>query len=265
MIENMGFEDEIVMKGFIKIIRNPDYMSSKWKRYRILYFSYIVGCVGPDDLSFLFRKSSMLNESVIISYRNSNRAMLNSLSKTSKESKAKLKKIENGYYVITPEGVEHLVEHLIEESVLSHTLKEYFLNHVNYRYINCEHACMSGRSLLSYLSCDDSETYIWEPAFTENMKLMFGEARKKMSVYLIPDAVVIDSKKEIFFIEADSGKERLTSKLLPKIQRYVSAACGLMDRDEYNLTLHFYLWSDIRYKGGEVLDSGQCKSSLQSL
>lgn len=236
----VSLEEQVLINGFVQICTNPDYLEGNLKRYRILYFTYMIGCIGPDELAFLFQKEKILNHVLISEQRNFNRAMLNGLAKTSKVSDAKLKRLENGYYIITSSGIKHLVFHLIEKGIVSNDMYDYYVKHVSYRYVNCQHACMLGRALLSYLQYQ-ADIYLIEPALTENGELLFCVNEDMREAYLIPDGIMAGEDGEIFFIESDSGHERMKTKLVPKIQRYVSV-CKETDTSELLLTLHFYLW-----------------------
>lgn len=250
---DITFEEQLLMKGFVQICTNPDYSEGKLKRYRILYFAYVVGCVGSDELAFIFRKDGMLNDSIISTQRNLNRSILNGLAKTSKESAAKLKKLENGYYVITPAGTESLIFHLIEKGWISHEMYEYYMKHANYHYVNSQHACMIGRALLSYFRYE-AGTYLFEPVFSENAELLFGTYEHEKGAYLIPDGIMSDKEGEVYFIEADSGHERMRTKLIPKIQRYINSVCKEAGSSEILLTLHFYLWDSKASKNESEFD-----------
>ena len=246
------------MDAFAYICSNRDYYEGKNKRFRILFFAYMIGCISPDDLAFLFQKEDLLTNEQISKQRNLNRSILNSLAKTTKMSAAKLKKLENGFYVIMPSGIENLLFHLREKGLITEDSHEHFVKSANYRYVNCQHASMTGRALLSYFCCQGISYYI-EPPLTENSELVFGKDRNEKTVYLIPDAMV-RTDDEIFCIESDSGHERIKGKLVPKIQRYASSLCSETANYDMLFTLHFYLWNYKENKSSTEVDQTALKS-----
>lgn len=240
---NYTIEEETISHAFHMVMNSALYIGSRRKRYRIMFFSYMFGCVHIDDVYFMFlNHDEYFSNSQLLACRNKNRALLNYLADRQSQ-KPFLKKLENGHYILTTAGLNDLLEHLIKNCLLPDSMVSYFTEKQNRKTISTAHASACGWAVLSFIRAFYSPFIIEPPYNNKGMRTVKDRTNAEIP-YLYPDAAVyLDKYDEITFIEADRCTERLNSELIPKLKKYQTAFLDPQrgrNKIDY-ITIHFFI------------------------
>jgi len=201
-----------INEAFHDIFSNPLFMQRGFKKYRILFFTFLFGNISAHEMIYIFEDSKT---DILMSGKNednANRAILRYFLKPDHE--APLLKKEGKFFRITSNGCKTLWEFLGLRYRWKQEDKERFLNHRRVRLDNYKHGSTTAITTLLLFQQMKFQFFI-EPAF------ICGE-RKYLSPGVSacrPDAVYETPIYRIF-LETDLGTEGRAA-WLNKLQRYV--------------------------------------------
>lgn len=240
-----------ILNAYASLMLHKDCELKRERRFRVLMFAYLFGCVRPEQVSLLYPDPDCIflweQEKKEL---HSNQAFLNYLS----VKNAYLTKLNDGAYHISPNGLRTLAQYLIGQGFLSANHEEYFLKHAALHIMNTFHASSCGASVHLFSSTFHSP-FLCEAAYGYNGEMLsLTRPYKTYEVAIIPDAVtLLPITGENVFIEEDCCTERIYTALVPKFQSY----SYLLDAPEK--TIHFFIdWKEKKEeKGGPYYPSAQ--------
>lgn len=229
--------DKYIMNAFSSIMLSSDYVLSRKKRYRIFFYAYMFGCVNTDDLSLIFY-DALKEPRDTGEQKNLYRSTLNYFCKCRLLSKA-----EDTYYLLTEQGINELALHLVEQNLLPDCFCESFKGSANTKRAYTAHASKTGVSVLSIIHSFPA-SFLIEPMFDYAAnRISIKNIQDSRKGLLIPDAFFQTSATgQYIFLEADSCEERMNTRLIPKLQRYMTT---ILENLAFvgNITIHFSIWS----------------------
>ena len=246
-----------ILDAFYEIMRNPAYARSGRKRCRVLFYCYMFDCIHLDDLGFVFPEETGTPGCPASGTRkNSHRSFLNYLARS-----GWLSRLEGEYYTLTAAGQDLLFESLVSYTLLPSRLKGSFKRPPVSGPAQMSHKSKTGRMVLSFVQAG-SGRFAVSPVFDRNAaRIPADMAGARRAGCLIPDAFYMFSHcQERFYLEADSGEERMNSSLIPKFHRYLSTVFD-PDCTERHCTLHFSLWG----KDEKMADNHSSSETLKRM
>ena len=240
---------DAVEKAFLDIVTDGAYCESRWKRYRVFVFSYIFGCIHYTDMFYLFPEESHFSSPKRIPDAvNAHNAALNYLA-----SKKYLKRLKDGYYCLDTEGIKKLYERLGKCGYVSDISFDVFAASCKKRELYSSHASKSGRLVLSFIN-SPVKRFLYEPFLDNKGNIVNKIFARSMPIFIIPDAVIHSaSSDEVYFIEADSCKERLNTVLVPKFSVYADFMENGASLPS-STTIHFSVWNDFNENVCSIVD-----------
>ncbi len=234
MIDIFTEKEKQLQRAFFKIMTSPLFEERGNRYCRVLFYAYIFGTVHVDDMLQLFG-SPIENETKYLEQnRNKNRAYLNYFCK-----KGWLIKREKGYYILDKRGKKELLSFLIQNGYL----QEYPVKNEN-KCSLLSHSNKTGKMILSFIQNGYSGFLLGASFDSSGKRTVLNAMEIRRSGMLIPDGFIMDNNAgERIYMEADGCTERMNTKLIPKLQRYLTTVLE-NDKSASFSTIHFSIWSN---------------------
>ena len=209
------FYNKQLMTAFHFTMFKENTTSKRTKRFRVLFFAYMFGAVNCSALDLLFQGDPSFSKKTYDEIHNNNNNLLLYLRRSNYLIKAK-----DPGYIITDKGVSALFEYLESHGFLFQADIDTFKQNcrTSSRYVS--HSVNTGLSILHFLSQMNASFY-FEPYLNTDLEIINHTTESNIHRTITPDAILYsDEPSETYYIEADSCKERIGQRLVPKLQNY---------------------------------------------